>query len=227
MTTEQKTLIAKRMDNEIVDTLCPLIKSAFKLINEDINNEFTYTYLLSFATAIERLQKIIYILKEVKDNKPIPDLREFGHDTIKLYNSEIKAIIPTISNDENILITKALDIIDSLVLVPKARYANFGFDEANESFEIPLHITKILDNPMVTDNVDSIKLSRNILSIILKKYIASLVDLIWHKKVNLDIEIYPICLQEFITKEYLELDLNVEIQSIIDKENSDAQKRVE
>jgi hypothetical protein len=225
MTAEQKILIEKRIDNEIVDTLCPLIKSAFKLIDEDIQSEFTYTYLLLFATAIERLQKIIYILKELESNDNIPDIKQFEHDTSKLYNCKIKALINTISDDENILISNALDIINSLVLVPKARYANFDFDEAKDSFEISSHIIRILDNAIDKDNTDAVKLSRNILSIILKKYIASLVDLIWNKRVNSDMEILPLCLKEFITAGYVELDLRLEIQNIINKENDEAERR--
>ena len=228
MTQEQKLLIEKRIDNEIVDTLCPLIKSVFKLIDEDINSEFTYTYLLSFATAIERLQKIIYILKGIQGTSKIPNIKQFGHDVSKVYNDEIKSIISTISDSEHNLISNALDIITSIVLVSKARYANFDFNESHDSFEIPLHIIKILDNidtSTFEPNIDVINLSRHILSIILRKYIAYLVDLIWNKKVNSDMEILPLCLKEFITAGYVELDLHLEIQNIINRENEKAKER--
>jgi len=228
MTQEQKLLIEKRIDNEIVDTLCPLIKSAFKLIDEDINSEFTYTYLLSFATAIERLQKIIYILKGIKDTNKILNIRELGHNVSKAYYDEMKPIISTISDSEHNLISNALDIITSIVLVSKKRYANFDFNESHDSFEIPSHIIQILndiDTSTVEPNIDVINLSRYILSIILRKYIAYLVDLIWNKRVNSNMEILPLCLKEFITAGYLELDLHLEIKNIINRENEEAKER--
>ena len=181
MTQERKLLIEKRIDNEIVDTLCPLIKSAFKLIDEDINSEFTYTYLLSFATAIERLQKIILILNGIQETSSIPDIRQFGHDISKTYNDEIKSIISTISESEHDLINNALDIITNIVLVSKARYANFDFSESNDSFEILSHIIKTLDNIDIStseSNINVISISRHILSIILRKYIRHLAKLI-------------------------------------------------
>ena len=226
MTTEEKEILEKKIDNEIVDSLCPFIKSAFKLMEEDNNSEFTYAYLLLLATGIERLQKIIYVLKKVNDEGTIPsenNLRKLSHNIVKTHQNKIKPILDTekLFKDEEDILNQGLTIITNIIM--ELRYANFDFVNP-ESFDIPSHLVKIIEEGKFAfeQNVDYVHISRNILNLILKKYITSLVDLIWHKKANSDIEIYPNCLKEFITKGYLELDLNVEIQNIIDKENFDA-----
>jgi len=43
--------------------------------------------------------------------------------------------------------------------------------------------------------------------------------------VNSNIEVLSICLQEFLTTGYLELDLHVEIQNIINEENEKVKER--
>ncbi|HIP11269.1 MAG TPA: hypothetical protein EYG73_00985 [Arcobacter sp.] len=78
MTTKEQIVVERKIDNEIVDSLCPFIKSAFKLMEEDNNSEFTYAYLLLLSTGIERLQKIIYILQKVNDEATIPSEKAQG-----------------------------------------------------------------------------------------------------------------------------------------------------
>jgi len=229
MTTEEQTLLERKINNEIVDSLCPFIKSAFKLMEEDTNSEFTYAYLLLLSTGIERLQKIIYILKKVNDEATIPsenNLKKLSHDIAKTYRNKIKPTLDTENlfiNEEDIL-NQALTIITEIIMT--LRYANFDFI-SEDSFDIPSHLTQIIVKDKYTFelNVDYINISKNILNLVLKKYIASLVDLIWNKKVNSNIEVLPICLQEFLTTGYLELDLHVEIQNIINEENEKAKER--
>ena len=229
MTTEEQAGVERKIDNEIVDSLCPFIKSAFKLMEEDNNSEFTYAYLLLLSTGIERLQKIIYILKKVNDEATIPsenNLRKLAHDIAKTYRNKIKPILDTESlfiNEEDIL-NQALTIVTEIIMT--LRYANFDFIN-EDSFDIPSHLVKIIDKDKYTfePNVDYVNISKNILNLVLKKYIASLVNLIWNKKVNSYMEVSPLCLKEFIIEKYLELDLHLGIQNIIDEENEKAKER--
>ena len=229
MTTEEQILLERKINNEIIDSLCPFIKSAFKLMEEDNNSEFTYAYLLLLATGIERLQKVIYILKKVNDEAIIPsenNLKKLSHDIAKTYRNKIKPTLDTeklFINEEDIL-NQALSIITEIIMT--LRYANFDFI-SEDSFDIPSHLAQIIvkDKYTFEPNVDYIDISKNILNLVLKKYIASLVHLIWNKRVNSDIEISALCLKEFITAGYLKLDLHLEIQNIIDVENKKAKER--
>lgn len=225
MTAEEKSKIEQKINSEIIDTLCPFIKSSFKLMEEDEKSEFTYAYLLSLATAIERLQKIIYVLKKLNDTSNIPDVKSLGHNIIQTFEDKINPLL-TIEASEKDVLMKALTIITSIV-THESRYANFDF-ENNESFEMPSHLVQVIDENKYSfeANVDYESIAKNILHLVFRKYIAHLVDLVWNQKVNSNIKVQPLCLQELITKGYLELDINQEIQNIIDAENESAKKRI-
>jgi len=222
-------MIEQKLNDEIIDSLCPFIKSAFKLIELDNKNEYTYAYLLLLASGIERLQKIIYILYELDINASVPSekkLKKLSHDISKTYVNNIKPYfkIEDIFQEEENLINKSLEIITEIVTT--LRYANFDFMKQS-SFDIPSHIVKILDviHSKYESNIDYENISKSIISIILQKYIAFLVYLIWHKKVGYSVNVHPICLQRFITEGYIEGNLNEEIQSIIDTANQEARDR--
>ena len=221
-------MIEQKLNDEIIDGLCPFIKSAFKLIEISDDNEYTYAYLLLLATGIERLQKIIYILISLDETNKVPKkkkLQKLSHNIIKTYEDEIKQKLDPeelFTGEEHIL-KKSLEIITDIVMT--LRYANYDF--TNELTDIPSHLVTILDGIESTyeSNVDYETISKSILGAILQKYIASLVYLIWHKKVGTTVQIHPICLQDFITKGYIENNLNKTIEEIIEKENKEARDR--
>ena len=213
MTTIQKL----KLNDEVTDVIYPSFKDAESLISNDEEISTIYSYLLSQATGIERLQKIIYILDYYDKNKTLVTDKELknqlGHGILQIQQQFSSTYFDSI---EYKYIEKALEILTEIVNVKNGyRYANFNLHN-NETFNIHSHICKILDD-LDSDNInDPIRTSWHVINIILTKYISILVNLIWHNKVG-NSEVKPICLQDYVTKGWQEINLESEIKSILDK----------
>lgn len=212
-----KTIQKLKLNNEVTDVICPSFKDAESLILHDEEISTIYSYLLSQATGIERLQKIIYILDYYDKNQTLTTEKELknqlGHDILKIHQ---QFLFTYFNPDEYKYIEKALEILTEIVNVKDGyRYANFNLHN-NETFNIHSHICKILDGLNSDDINDPVKTSWHVINIILTKYISILVNLIWHNKVG-NSEVKPICLQDYVTKGWQEINLESEIKSILDK----------
>jgi hypothetical protein len=223
-----------KFNDEIIDGLCSFIHGAFRLIDQDEKNEFTYAYLLLLASGIERLQKIVYLLNQYDKTGTFPDdkqlRKELGHKIDYIHEHEINHLIEfECFKDEEEILKKSLKLLTDFVTVASdgKRYANFTLSN-NEQFDIPTHLVQILDEfPtfIYEQNIDYLTIARKIIKVILQKYIACLVDLIWHKKIGKAIEIHPVCLQSFITEGYIEIELHRAISLITEEENTKARER--
>ncbi|MDN5096351.1 hypothetical protein [Aliarcobacter butzleri] len=215
-----KTTQKLKLNNEVTDVIYPLFKTAKSLISNDEEISTIYSYLLSQATGIERLQKIIYILDYYDKNKTlITDKKlknQLGHGILQIQQEFLSTYF---DSTEYKYIEKSLEILTEIVNVKSGyRYANFDLHN-NETFNIHSHICKILDD-LNTQNInDPVKTSWHVIDIILKKYISILVNLIWHKKVG-NGEITPICLRDYVTEGWQEINLESEIKSILEKRRS-------
>ncbi len=206
-----------KLNDEIIDGLCSFFKGAELLISNDKEIATIYSYLLLQATGIERLQKIVYILDYYDKNRiQITDkeLRtQLGHGILRIHKQHLSTYF---NSNEYKYIEKALQILTELVTVKDGfRYANFNLHN-QEMFDIPSHVCNILDDFDTNNISDLVKTSWNLIDIILKKYISILVNLIGHKKVG-NGEVIPICLIEYVTKGWQEINLESEIKSILDK----------
>lgn len=206
-----------KLNNEITDVIYPSFKDAETLISNGEEISTIYSYLLSQATGIERLQKIIYILDYYEKNQTLitdKELRtQLGHGILQIHQQFLSTYF---DSTEYKYIEKALEILTEIVNVKDGyRYANFNL-HINETFNIHSHICKILDDLNIQNINDIVKTSWYVIDIIIKKYISILVNLIWHKKIG-NGEITPICLQDYVTKGWQEINLEVEIKSILDK----------
>ncbi|WP_151950918.1 hypothetical protein [Aliarcobacter butzleri] len=212
-----KTIQKLKLNNEVTDVICSSFKTAESLILHDDEISNIHSYLLSQATGIERVQKIIYILDYYDKNKTlITDKKlknQLGHGILQIHQQFLSTYF---DSTEYKYIEKALEILTAIVNVKDGyRYANFDLHN-NETFNIHSHICKILDD-LNTQNInDPVKTSWHVIDIILKKYISILVNLIWHKKVG-NGEITPICLRDYVTKGWQEINLESEIKSILEK----------
>ena len=212
------TIQRLKLNDEVIDGLCSFFKGANTLIENDPEFATLYAYLLLQATGIERLQKIIYILiyftqheKQVTDK----ELRDkLGHGIKTIHQEYLEKYF---DENDKIYINQALQILTELVTVKNGyRYANFNLHD-DEFFSIHDHIVKILkiDNLDYQNINDLIKISWKIVDIILKKYTSILVNLIWHQDVG-NGEIIPICLQNYVTEGFQEINLKIEIKKILD-----------
>lgn len=211
------TIQKLKLNDEVIDGLCSFFKGADLLISNDKEIATIYSYLLLQATGIERLQKIIYILDYYdKNGMEITDKElktQLGHGILQIHQQFLSTYF---NPDEYKYIEKALKILTEIVNVKDGYiYANFNLHN-NEIFNIHSHICKILDGLNSDDINDPVKTSWHIIDIILKKYISILVNLIWHNKVG-NSEVKPICLQDYVTKGWQEINLESEIKSILDK----------
>lgn len=212
-----KTIQKLKLNNEVIDGLCSFFKGADSLISNDNEIATIYAYLLLQVTGIERLQKIIYILYYYdKNGTEITDkeLRtQLGHGILQIHQQFLSTYF---DSTEYKYIEKALEILTEIINVKDGyRYANFNLHN-DETFNIHSHIRKILDN-LNTQNIDDlVKTSWYIINIIFKKYISILVNLLWHSKVG-NSEVKPICLQDYVTKGWQEINLESEIKSILYK----------
>lgn len=212
-----KTIQKLKLNNEVIDGLCSFFKGADSLISNDNEIATIYAYLLLQATGIERLQKIIYILYYYdKNGTEITDkeLRtQLGHGILQIHQQFLSTYF---DSTEYKYIEKALEILTEIVNVKDGyRYANFNLHN-DETFHIHSHICKILDG-LDSDNInDPVKTSWHLINIILIKYISILINLIWHNKVG-NSEVKPICLKDYVTKGWQEINLESEIKSILDK----------
>lgn len=210
-----KTIQKLKLNDEVIDGLCSFFKGADLLISNDEEIATIYSYLLLQATGIERLQKIIYILDYCdKNGTEITDKElktQLGHGILEIHQQFLSIYFDSM---EYKYIEKALEILTEIVNVKDGyRYANFNLHN-NETFNIHSHICKILDD-LNTQNInDFVKTSWNVIDIILKKYISILVNLIWHKKVG-NGEVTSICLQDYVTKGWQEINLELKIKSIL------------
>ena len=212
-----KTIQKLKLNNEVIDGLCSFFKGADSLISNDNEIATMYANLLLQVTGIERLQKIIYILYYYdKNGTEITDkeLRtQLGHGILQIHQQFLSTYF---DSTEYKYIEKALEILTEIINVKDGyRYANFNLHN-DETFNIHSHIRKILDN-LNTQNIDDlVKTSWYIINIIFKKYISILVNLLWHSKVG-NSEVKPICLQDYVTKGWQEINLESEIKSILYK----------
>lgn len=212
-----KTIQKLKLNDEVIDGLYSFFKGAESLISNDKEIVTIYSYLLLQATGIERLQKIIYILDYYdKNGTEITDKElktQLGHGILQIHQQFLSTYF---DSTEYKYIEKALEILTKIVNVKDGyRYANFNLHN-NETFNIHSHICKILDG-LDSDNInDPVKTSWHVINIILTKYISILVNLIWHNKVG-NSEVKPICLQDYVTKGWQEINLESEIKSILDK----------
>ena len=212
-----KTIQKLKLNNEVIDGLCSFFKGADLLISNDKEIATIYAYLLLQATGIERLQKIIYILDYYdKNGTEITDKElktQLGHGILQIHQQFLSTYF---DSKEYKYIEKALEILTKIVNVKDGyRYANFNLHN-NETFNIHSHICKILDGLNSDDINDPVKTSWHVINIILTKYISILVNLIWHNKVGTS-EVKPICLKDYVTKGWQEINLESEIKSILDK----------
>jgi hypothetical protein len=218
MSLEQHQLIQK-LNDEMIDGLCSFFKGANILLERDTEIVTLYAYLLLQATGIERLQKIIFILKHFSETKNLPSektLKELGHRIDKIHMNHLSEYF---NDTEKIYFETALKILTEIVNIKDGyRYVNFNFQDS-ESFMVQQHVVKILEpiEPKfdITDILDLTKLSWNILDLILKKYTTILIDLIIKKEIgNGEISIIS-CVQQLSPKRYLFMNLNSEIEKII------------
>ena len=210
-----------KINDEILDAICSFIHGGFKLIEQDENSEFTYAYLLLLASGIERLQKVVYLLGEYDKTGTFPNdkhLRDnLGHKINDIHKNHMKSLIALecFAGEEELL-KKSFDILTELVTVgvDGKRYANFDLS-GSDQFDIPTHlveIVKLYKDHTFAGNADYVAIARKIIKIVLQKYIACLIDLIWYKKVRTEIDIYPVCLENFIVEGYIEKVLDRKYQ---------------
>ncbi|SFP85418.1 hypothetical protein [Hydrogenimonas thermophila] len=209
----------KKLNDEMIDGLCSFFKGANILIEKDTEIVTIYAYLLLQATGIERLQKIVFILKYFSETKNIPNeniLKKLGHRIDKIH---VNHLLEHFSDTEKIYFETALKLLTEIVNVKDGyRYVNFNFQDS-KSFMVQQQVVKILE-PIklefdITNILDLTKLSWNILDLILKKYTAILIDLIIKKEIgNGEISIIS-CVQQLSPKKYLFMNLNLEIEKII------------
>ena len=157
------------------------------------------------------MQKLYLILKHYDDNNEYlgeGKLKKISHKILNVYKSDFEKLT---SNEDRKLIEKSLEIVSDIV--NNKRYTNF--DDEGKFFNIPSHITKILDIDIVESDkvIDLTKYSWKILNIVLKKYISILVNDIWHKKVGNGL-IIPICMKDYVLKGLKDLCLEKEIENI-------------
>jgi len=209
-----------KLNDEVIDVLCSVFKGSEILIENDSEIATLYAYLLLQATGIERLQKIVYIIDYFnKNGEQITDKElknQLGHNIIEIHQQYLEDYFVKYNNDK-VFFDKALQILTELITVKDGyRYANFNLYN-DELFNIHEHTVKILEIDGLDYNGvnDLIKTSWEIIDVILKKYIAILVNLIWHKIIG-NGEIIPICLQKYVTAGYQEIDLINEISNILD-----------
>ncbi|WP_419783009.1 hypothetical protein [Malaciobacter marinus] len=213
-----------KLNDEVIDSSFAFYKGAEVLINDDKSNFDTiYAYLLLQATLIERLQKIVYMVnfydknkKQVTDNELKISL---GHKILDIHK---KNFVNYIEKKDSIYIEKSLDILTKLVTVKGGyRYINFNLQN-NEMFDMAKYIGSIFDvvslinikNCSINDLKKHSIASLNIIHIILKKYTAVLVNLLWNRKIGND-EVTLIPFQELITKGFYEINLEIEIKDIL------------
>ncbi|WP_456489129.1 hypothetical protein [Caminibacter pacificus] len=212
------------LNNEMIDNVCSSILSARFLYENNNEGMFLYSYLLLQATGIERLQKIAIVLNILSKTKFLDyktielKLKELGHKIDKIHKVYFARYF---DDKEKIYYEFGIDLLSEIINVKNGyRYINFYF-ENSISFIIQAHITEILKikfcDGFFYDGRNIIDLSLNILDLILKKYVAILVDLIRRKEIgNGEIAMIP-CLLKLSSEEFLFLDLNHEIENIIVK----------
>lgn len=209
-----------KLNDEVIDSFA-FYKGAEVLINDDKSNFDTiYAYLLLQATLIVRLQKIVYMVDFYDKNKKLVTDKELknslGDNILDIHKS---FFVNYIEKEDSVYIEKSLDILTKLVTVKDGcRYTNFNL-QYNEMFDIRGHLVDILKK-FTFVNIDEINkkeiISLHIIHIILKKYIAILVNLIWKREIG-NGEIGFIPFQELITKGFYEIDLEYEVNKIITK----------
>lgn len=204
-----------KIDAEIIYGLCSFFKGANMLIENDSEIATLHAYLLLQATGIERLQKIIYVLKSFNEaNEDVTNeklKKKLGHKILKIHKDYLESYFSIEDNKYN---EKALQILTELV--NEKRYFNLSFNiENDQSFDIDEHIVKILDldNLDYSNIYDLTKISWEIIDIILKKYISVLANLLWHRKVgNINVP----CLSDYVLKGWQEVDLEDTIKELLD-----------
>ena len=220
MTTNQKM----KLNDEVIDGLCSFFKGANTLIEQDSEFATLYAYLLLQATGIERLQKIVYMLDyNTKNSTQVTSNRlknKLGHKILDIHNKHLYSHF-SFNDTENIYIQKMLKILTDLV--NENRYTNFDLYSA-DTFSIHDHIVQILElKDLDYSGIhDVIKVSWEIVDMILKKYISILVNLIWHGNVG-NKEVIPICLQDYVLKGWQEINLDQDIKLLLD--NARREKR--
>lgn len=207
-----------KLNDEIIDSLCSFFKGANLILKNESEIATLYSYLLLQATGIERLQKIVYILEYFKaKGTNITDSKlkkNLGHGILNIHQQHLSHHFNV---SDFIYYEKALQLLTELVNVKDGyRYTNFNLHN-DERFSVYDHIVKLLELDGIDySNInDIIKVSWEMMDLILKKYISVLVNLIWHKKVG-NGEIMPICLNEYVLKGWQEKDLNIEINKLLD-----------
>ncbi len=203
------------LNSELIDSICSFFKGAEILFDNDKEIATIYSYLLLQASGIERLQKIYLILQHYDNTGDYigeESLRKISHKILSVYKSNFEKLT---SNEDRKLIEKSLEIVSDIV--NNERYTNFS--DNIKFFDIPSHITKILElNIIKSDNIlDLIKYSWKIINIIIKKYVSILVNDIWHKKVGNGL-IIPICLNQYVLSGFKDLCLEKEIEDIYKEE---------
>ena len=202
-----------KINDEIIDGLCSFFKGANTLIENDSEIATVYAYLLLQATGIERLQKVIYMLEYFATKKEhITDKelkKKLGHKILDIHKNHLKQHFSENDNNYN---EKALELLTELV--NGSRYTNFNLQN-DERFSVHDHIVKILElKSLDYSNInDLIKISWEIIDIILKKYISILANLLWHKKVG---NISVPCLSDYVLKGWQEVDLEDKIKTLLD-----------
>lgn len=211
-----------KLNDEVIDGLCSFFKGANTLIENDPEFATLYAYLLLQATGIERLQKIVYMLDyNTKNVKLVTSNRlknKLGHKILNIHNKHLYSLFDP-NDAENIYIEKALEILTDLV--NKNRYTNFDLD-SSDTFSIHDHIVQVLELEHLDYRGinDVVKVSWEIIDIILKKYISILVNLIWHKDVGGG-EVVPICLIDYVTEGWQEENLGNAIEELLDQARED------
>jgi len=189
-----------KLNDEVIDGLCSFFKGANTLIENDSEFATLYAYLLLQATGIERLQKIVFILDYYTNNgKQVTDdilRKKLGHGILNIHQSHL---VNHYASEDKMYYEAALQLLSELVNVKKGhRYTNFNL-HSDERFNIHDHIVQLLELEGLdySDINDYTTASWKIMDTILKKYVAILVNLIWHKHVG-NGEVMPICLQDYV-----------------------------
>lgn len=207
-----------KLNDEIIDGLCSFFKSASILIEQDKENHCLYSYLLLQATGIERLQKIVYILDYSTTNGAQPTDAQLkhtlGHGILTIHTANLESYFDP---SEKSYIEVALQILTELVNVKNGyRYTNFNL-HSDQTFNLQAHLCNILaSNNLDYSTIDDVlKASWEMIDLILKKYIATLITLIWNRKIG-NGEIVPVCLIEYVTRGWQEIKLDLEIKTILE-----------
>ena len=208
-----------KLNDEVIDGLCSFFKGANLILNNESEIATLYSYLLLQATGIERLQKIVYILEYFKANGThITDSelrKNLGHGILNIHQQYLSHYFDT---SDSIYYEKALQLLTELVNVKNGyRYANFNLYN-DEQFSVYDHIVKLLqlDGIDYSNINDIIKVSWEIMDLILKKYISVLVNLIWHKKIG-NGEVIPVCLKDYVLNGWQEMNLKTKITEHLNK----------